>query len=563
MLTGSRRLVLAVLLPFVAAAVQGWLWDDLIRPYVWFLFFPAAFGSAWLAGWRGGLAGTAVGAGLVWYFFMPPTHSFGLETHSAKFSIAAFLLMGGLFAWFFERYRRTQQQLTARYDQTFDAAPVGMAELDAQGRWQRVNDRFCEILGYPRERLLREGPEAIFLSEDPAAQPRPSQCLLGDESRLHAREQRYQRADGAIGWVQLTVSAVTPPRGERPSQFLAVIEDIGARKAAEQALHQSEQRFRDLVEQANSAILHWSVDGKITYANAFAQRLFGWTAEELIGQPVGMLVPERESTGQDLSSLVADIAAHPERFRSTVNENVCRDGRRLWMTWTNSAVRDADGRVGSILAVGNDVTELRSVRSALRASEDRIRFVLDAARIGSWELDLETGAALRSSLHDEVFGYPQRAPSWSFDDFLAHVLPDDLEQVRDSHRSAAANGTVWNIECRVRRVDGQVRWIWIAGMPLKQQGGRAQRMTGIAQDITDRKRAEIQLQRHSDELRRRNDELERFNRASIGRELRMVELKQEVNELALRLGEAAPYDVGFTAPPGVAPGSGGAGAGGG
>lgn len=338
---------------------------------------------------------------------------------------------------------------------------------------------------------------------------------------------------------------------------------IAARKATEEALCQSEQRFRDLVEQANSAILHWSVDGKITYANAFAQRLFGWTAEELIGQPVGMLVPERESTGQDLSSLVADIAAHPERFRSTVNENVCRDGRRLWMTWTNSAVRDADGRVGSILAVGNDVTELRSVRSALRESEDRIRFVLDATRIGSWELDLETGAALRSSLHDEVFGYPQRAPSWSFDDFLAHVLPDDLEQVRDSHRSAAANGTVWNIECRVRRVDGQVRWIWIAGMPLKQQGARAQRMTGIAQDITDRKRAEIQLQRHSDELRRRNDELERFNRASIGRELRMVELKQEVNELALRLGEAAPYDVGFTAPPGVAPGTGGAGAGGG
>lgn len=556
MLTENRRLALAVLLPFVAAAVQGWLWEDLIRPYVWFLLFPAAFGSAWLAGWRGGLAGTAVGAGLVWYFFMPPTRSFRLQTHSAVFSIAAFVVMGSLFSWFFERYRRAQQQLAARYDQTFDAAPVGMAELGADGRWQRVNDRFCKILGYEREPLLRLDPQDLFQPGDSAAQPLIPAHQLSGEAHPIAREQRYRRADGGVGWVQLTVSPLDARRRGPPRQFLAVIEDIGARKAAEEALRQSEQRFRELVEQASSAILHWSVDGRITYANAFAQRLFGWTAEELVGQPVAMLVPERESTGQDLGGLVADIVAHPERFRSTVNENVCRDGRRLWMTWTNSALRDAQGRLTSILAVGSDVTELRAARAALRDSEDRIRFVLESARIGLWELDLETGAAVRSSLHDDLLGHGERKASWGFEDFVAHVLPDDREQVRESLRAAVERHTAWNIECRLRRADGQLRWIWVAGMPTRHPEGTAACMNGIVQDITDRKHAEIELQRQSTELLRRNDELERFNQASIGRELRMVELKQQVNELSTRLGEPAPYDVDFSAPSDTMPGKG-------
>jgi hypothetical protein len=68
----TLRLVLALLLPFVACGVQWLLRDAWIKPYVWFLFFPTAFFSAWLGGLRGGLAGTVLGAGLVWYVFMPP-----------------------------------------------------------------------------------------------------------------------------------------------------------------------------------------------------------------------------------------------------------------------------------------------------------------------------------------------------------------------------------------------------------------------------------------------------------------------------------------------------------
>jgi len=97
------RLPLAVVLPFVACGMQWLLWEAWIKPYVWFMFFPAAFFSAWLGGLRGGLPATVIGALLVWYVFIPPQFSFELKDAAGGASIALFVVMGGLFAYVFER----------------------------------------------------------------------------------------------------------------------------------------------------------------------------------------------------------------------------------------------------------------------------------------------------------------------------------------------------------------------------------------------------------------------------------------------------------------------------
>lgn len=105
----NTRLVLAVLLPFFACALQWLLWDTL-KPYVWFLFFPAAFFSAWIGGLAGGIAATIISTLLVWYFFIPPAFSFTLDNPASAFSIVVFVFMGGLFAYFFERLRRSMSR---------------------------------------------------------------------------------------------------------------------------------------------------------------------------------------------------------------------------------------------------------------------------------------------------------------------------------------------------------------------------------------------------------------------------------------------------------------------
>ena len=118
------RFLFSILLPFLACAIQWLLWTQL-KPYVWFLFFPAAFFSAWIGGLKGGLAGTIVGALLVWYVFIPPAFSFELANPASGFSIGIFVFMGGLYAFIFDRLNQAKK----RTDEALASAEAANEEI--------------------------------------------------------------------------------------------------------------------------------------------------------------------------------------------------------------------------------------------------------------------------------------------------------------------------------------------------------------------------------------------------------------------------------------------------
>ncbi len=148
--------------------------------------------------------------------------------------------------------------------------------------------------------------------------------------------------------------------------------DLTERKQVEEALKLREAHYRDLVQNANSAIVRWKADGTLTFFNEYARQFFGYETDEVIGSDVRILLPERDSSGYDLTGLVHDIVAHPDRFVNNVNENVCRDGRRVWMTWTNKAILDDNGQLSEILAVGTDITEQKRAQEALERSNQEL-----------------------------------------------------------------------------------------------------------------------------------------------------------------------------------------------
>ena len=147
-----------------------------------------------------------------------------------------------------------------------------------------------------------------------------------------------------------------------PLYRIGVIRDITERVQIEERLAYSEKNYRELVESANSVILRWAKDGRIIFMNGYGLSLFGYNRENLIGKHVRILLPEKSTSS--LNNLVEEITTKPEKYRNHVNENITRDGRILWMNWTNKPLYENDQLI-EILAIGSDVTKLREAQESL------------------------------------------------------------------------------------------------------------------------------------------------------------------------------------------------------
>ncbi|MCX6567445.1 MAG: ATP-binding protein [Candidatus Aminicenantes bacterium] len=190
---------------------------------------------------------------------------------------------------------------------------------------------------------------------------------MGDTIYAESFIQRLNGGQGAHFW---GTAAPLFDREGRRSGAIEVIRDITAQKHAELALRESERKYRELVENANSVILRWTRDGRISFLNEFGLRFFGYTEDEILGRHIiGTIVPETESGGRDLEPLMDEISKAPVAYEQSVNENVRRNGERVWVAWTNKVVLDRQGRVAEILSIGLDITARKRAEEELRATQ--------------------------------------------------------------------------------------------------------------------------------------------------------------------------------------------------
>lgn len=181
--------------------------------------------------------------------------------------------------------------------------------------------------------------------------------------------------------------------------------------------------------------------------------------------------------------------------------------KQLMSVLADAAARAIDS-VRAYAALEHELAERRLVEKALRMSESRLKFTLEASHIGTWELDLETLQSKRTLIHDQIFGYEILLPSWTYEIFLEHVVDEDRPEVDRLFREATEKRADWDFECRIRRRDGVVRWIWAAGSHECSEGGRPLRILGLVQDITERRLAEDAIRASERQQHQLSEQLE-------------------------------------------------------
>ncbi|HRZ86329.1 MAG TPA: PAS domain-containing sensor histidine kinase [bacterium] len=147
-------------------------------------------------------------------------------------------------------------------------------------------------------------------------------------------------------------------------------------------LDRSQDEYRRLVEDANSIILRMDSAGNITFFNEFAQKFFGYASNEIVGKSViGTIVPPADRAGHDLKAMIADIAARSRKYLNNENENMLRDGRRVWISWTNRPIFDTGGRLAELLCIGNDITPLKQAETELVKAKELAEAASGAATV--------------------------------------------------------------------------------------------------------------------------------------------------------------------------------------
>jgi PAS domain S-box-containing protein len=264
---------------------------------------------------------------------------------------------------------------------------------------------------------------------------------------------------------------------------------LGLAQRMTKDLRESEERFRLIAENASDLITVLDPEGKRVYANPAFGKLFGG-AETLIGVDASAHIhPEdRARVRGSFLETVQDGKARPTEFRFLLPNGEVRD-----IESSRSAVLDPQGRVEFVVAVARDVTERRRTEEALRARDVQLQEAQALANLGSWEWDLRTNTRTWSDQLTRIFGVTHdRLPS-TFDGFYPLVHPDDRERTAKAAREAVRSGRSYESQFRIVRPDGAVRTVHNQARVDRDDSGKAVRIIGVIQDITERKLAEEQV----------------------------------------------------------------------
>jgi len=394
-----------------------------------------------------------------------------------------------------------------------------VAITDPQGKITFVNDKFCAISKYSREELLGQDHRIINSGYHPKEFIRHLWTTISRGGVWHG-EIKNRAKDGSFYWVDTTIVPFLNEQG-KPRQYIAIRADITERKLAEEASAQ----LAAIVNSSNDAIIGKDLNSIITSWNIGAERLFGYSASEMIGSPITRLIP---SDRQQEENQIIDRVKLGETVEHFDTLRVAKDGHSIDISMTVSPIKDKTGKITGASKVARDITERKRAEEALHESEKQFRMMANAIPQLAWMAHADGFIFWYNQRWFDYTGTtPEQMEGWGWQS--VHN-PDSLPEVMEGWKKAIASEQPFEMEFPLRAADGHYGWFLTRVFPFRDAAGRVVRWFGTNTDVSQKRKADEEIRELNIRLEQRvaertadleaaNKELEAFS-YSVSHDLR-------------------------------------------
>jgi PAS domain S-box-containing protein len=393
------------------------------------------------------------------------------------------------------------QESEERFRATFEQAAVGICLCSLDGQFLRLNQKFCDILGYTHAEMLNRTWMDITYPEDLNADLELARGVMEREIDTYTIEKRYIRKDGSMIWVNLTGSSVRSSSGE-PKYGLAVIEDISERKRIEEELRESQQKYHTLFQIFPIGISITDQQGNLIEVNPASETILGISAQEQTSRqydaPQWHIV-RPDGTPLPISDYASVRALTENRAIENVEMGIVKPNDEI--TWISVTAAPIPLPNYGVAIAYIDITERKRATSALQESEQRFRTLADFTYDWEYWTAPDGTFIYVSPSCERITGYPA-------EDFLndaslleAIIHPDDRARIAENLCKQVENPQVYTTDFRIITRNGEVRWIGHVCQPVYSTDGcwLGQRVSN--RDISQRRLAEEKLRQSEERFR--------------------------------------------------------------
>ncbi|MBW2639335.1 MAG: PAS domain S-box protein [Deltaproteobacteria bacterium] len=364
---------------------------------------------------------------------------------------------------------------------TFEQAAVGIAHVSPEGRFLRVNRKFCDIVGYSEDEILALTFQDITHPDDLEADLDYVRQVLNGEIETYSIEKRYYHKDGSIVWINLTVSLLFDREGN-PKYFVSVIRDISDRKQAEEALQQSRDFLEHLISAVPDAIFSVKMPERtINWAND-SFNVLGYESEEYIGQSTRKYYANPEYYDA-IGRLQQDAIRKGDNIVRTEIMVLCKDGRVIPAEFTATYYRE-EGELSQITAFVRDISERKLAEEKLVKSEEKYRSLVENSMVGVFTTTIDGRLTFANDALARMFDFA------SPEQIIAQGALGRWSDIRGRERMLAElqkHGSVTNFEAETITYAGRRIHVLFSAKLLGDN------IFGMMMDITERKKAEQKI----------------------------------------------------------------------